>query len=1122
MKTKFSGILTLLLAFCCAVTFAQDKAVSGTVSDESGMPVAGVNIIVQGTSSGTQSDFDGNYSIMVDEGAVLTFSYVGYSTESRSVGSSDTINVSLSEDVAQLEEVVVTAQGITRERKALGYAVSEVSGEEMEQRTEGDVARVLSGKASGVNITSQSGTSGSATNVVIRGYTSINGNNQALFVVDGVPYSTETNAQGGFLGGNLGSSRFLDLDPNNIESVNVLKGLAAATLYGSQGKNGVIVITTKSGSLKAKGPKKTEITVNQSYFVNEMASMPDYQDQYGGGFDQSFGWFFSNWGPAFAADGVDGYLNDPAGIIQPDGTVEHPYGSSAFLNAFLGGNNVLNNEYTGQRYDWRPYRSVENFFRSGSVSNTSINIRGASENGKVSYNVNYGSLDEEGFTPGNGLRRNNLSIGGRAELSNKFTVQGSMNYSNTSFVSPPVAASRGNGTLGWSTFGNVFFTPRNVDLMGLPFTIPENGGSIYYRNGNDIINPNWSVANSQGGQTVNRINSTTSLTYEFNDNLSLTYRYGLDWYNERNKDYSNKNGVNFNDAIFGYLRTWDNNVQIHNHYFSLNGSYDLSDDVGLTFNLGATSNRRTYERSGVSSTGQIVYGVVQHFNYENQTPLAFESAINTLGVFGSADLDYRDFLFVTLQARNDWVSNLPSENNSMFYPSASVSFLPTSMDENFKSENLSYLKVRAGYGTSASFPGGYPTVNTVGQSTNVNGGLNGGIITNSVSNFQANPDLKPELLGEFELGFDARVWKNRIGINASYYTRNTKDLIVFKPLPTSSGYTSTQDNIGKIEGNGVEIDVDMEMFEILPVNVEGLSWNARVNFTKGENTVAEQADDQILFAGSGDPVLGANAAIEGKPLGVIVGTRIERDENGNYVVNASGNYGVEEVMAIDYQGNEVPLGYLGPNGDGDINGDGVIELDENGSPTGKDKVRSITPIIGNPEPDYVMNFINTIKYKNWTLGFQLSHTAGGDIAASTVATLLGRGGIVTDRKNTFVLPGVLADGSPNNLQINNSSYYFNNVLFGPKELSIYDGSVIRLQELSFSYSFPQKFLDKTPFGALSLTATGYNLWYDAYNVPDATNFDPNVAGTGIGNGRGFDYLNGPSSKRYGISLKASF
>jgi TonB-dependent SusC/RagA subfamily outer membrane receptor len=362
MKTKFSGILTLLLALVVQFSFAQGKAVSGNISDDSGMPVAGVNIIVQGTTNGTQSDFDGNYSIMTDEGAVLTFTYLGYSTVNQTVGASGTVNVTMSENVAELDEVVVTAQGITREKKSLGYAVSEVSGEEMEQRTEGDVARVLSGKASGVAITSASGTSGSATNVVIRGYTSINGSNQALFVVDGVPFSSDTNAQGGFLSGNIGSSRFLDLDPNNIASVNVLKGLAAATLYGTAGKNGVIVITTKSGSASNKGPKKTEITVNQSYFVNEIASMPDYQNKYGGGFDQSFGWFFSNWGPAFARDGVDGWANDPAGtIIDTDGvgTVEHPYGSSAFLNNFLGGNNVLNNEYTGQRYEWKPYKVLK-------------------------------------------------------------------------------------------------------------------------------------------------------------------------------------------------------------------------------------------------------------------------------------------------------------------------------------------------------------------------------------------------------------------------------------------------------------------------------------------------------------------------------------------------------------------------------------------------------------------------------------------------------------------------------------------------------------------------------------------------------------------------------------------
>ena len=301
MKTKFSGILTLLLAFVVQFTFAQEKTISGTVSDNSGMPLPGVNIIVKGTTNGTQTDFDGNYSISASTGDVLTFTYVGQKTVEQTVGASNTIDVTMEEDAAMLDEVVVTAQGIKREKKALGYAVSEVSAEELEQRTEGDVARVLSGKASGVQITSQSGTSGSATNVVIRGYSSITGSNQALFVVDGVPFSSDTNSQGNFVSGNVGSSRFLDLDPNNIASVNVLKGLAAATLYGTAGRNGVIVITTKSGQGGGAGPKKTEITVNQSYFVNEIASLPDYQSKYGGGFDQSFGWFFSNWGPGFAA-----------------------------------------------------------------------------------------------------------------------------------------------------------------------------------------------------------------------------------------------------------------------------------------------------------------------------------------------------------------------------------------------------------------------------------------------------------------------------------------------------------------------------------------------------------------------------------------------------------------------------------------------------------------------------------------------------------------------------------------------------------------------------------------------------------------------------------------------------
>ncbi len=1095
MKTKFSGILTLLLAFVVQVSFAQ-TAVSGTVSDDAG-PLPGANVIIKGTNNGTQTDFDGNYSIQASPSDVLVFSYVGFGSQEVVVGNQTTINVVLQSE--SLDEVIVTAQGVKREKKALGYAVSEVASEEIESRTEGDVARVLSGKASGVAITSQSGTSGSATNVVIRGYNSINGSNQALFIVDGVPFSSDTNNQGNFVNGNNGSSRFLDLDPNNIESVNVLKGLAAATLYGTAGRNGVIVITTKSG-VSRKGPKKTEITVNQSFFANEIASLPDYQDTYGGGFDQSFGWFFSNWGPAFAADGVDGFLNDPAQLIDANGTVEHPYSSSAFLDNFQGGNNILQNEFQGQRYEYRPYNNVDAFFRTGAVSNTSINVNGGSEDGKISYNLNYGHLDDEGFLPGNTLRRNTLSVGGRAQLSNKFTVTGTLNFSRTDFSSPPLAASLGNGTTGFSVFGNVFFTPRNVDLVNLPFTIPETGGSIYYRDGNDINNPNWTVENASNSQLTNRVFGTTSLQYNINDNLNILYRAGIDFYNERNISVVNRGGVlgvgavatnnpltQPVDDINGEYRTWDNNNRIWDHYLAVSGDYDLSDKIGMTFIAGATSRSVNFDRQGVASVGQIVFGVQRHFNFLTQAPIQFTDFQNIVGVLGQADFDYDNYAFLTLAARNDWVSNLPTQNNSQFYPSASISFLPTAAFDGLRSDALNYLKVRAGLGTSAGFPANFPVSDNVVQLTNTALDPNNGaaIVSNNLSAFRANPDLKPELISEFEVGFDARLWKNRISLDFSYFDRATDDLIVNQPLAPSTGFTNTQANIGKVEGDGFEIDLGVDIFKS---EGDGFNWNSRVNFTQSEQIVTEQNEDIIVFAGFGN--LG-NAAIRGEQLGVIVGDRILRDGDGNFVVNAAGNYVSEPNITTD---------------------DG----------------RNIQPIIGNPQPDYIMNFINTLSYKNFNLGFQVNHTKGGDIYASTISVLLGRGLIVEteDRENTFILPGVNVDANgvstPNQTQINNSQYYFSNILFGPSELQVYDGSVVRLQEISFGYSVPKKYLEKTPFGSFSITASGFNLWYDAYNTPDGANFDPNVAGVGVGNGRGFDFLNGPSSKRYGISVKASF
>lgn len=1071
MKAKFSSILTLLLAFVVQVTFAQEQTITGTVTDESGLPLPGVNIVVQGTSTGVQTDFDGNYAIEANQGDVLVFSFIGLQTAEYSVGDIDIIDVIMKADSAQLEEVVVTAQGIKREKKALGYATSSVDSEQLESKADGDLARVLSGKASGVNITAAGGMAGSATNVVIRGLSSFSGSNQALFIVDGVPFSSDTNAQGGFISGNTGSSRFLDLDPNNIANIEVLKGLAASTLYGSQGKNGVILITTKAGAQEGVA-KKSEITVNQSYFVNQMASMPDYQNQYGNGFDQSFGWFFSNYGPSFDRDGVSGWGAQPA--IDDNGTIAHPYSTTSVAStreAFP--------EFQDARYEWRPYNSVENFFQDGRVISTSVNINGSSKDGNSNYNVNFGHLDDESFVPGNELQRSNISIGGSSKLSNKFTISGSMNYSRTDYKSPPIAASRGNGTLGLSLFANVFFTPRSVDLMGLPFQNPIDGSSVYYRNGNDIINPRWIAANIQNSQLTNRVFWNTSLSYEINDNLDVTYRAGLDFYNERNEQYSNKGGVEFQNAIFGFLNTYDNNNTIWDHYIALNGEYDLSDKLGMTFNIGGTSRSTTYDRQGVASTGQLVFDVKRHFNYRNQSPIQYTESRNIAGVLGQVTLDYDNMLFFTASTRTDWVSNLTTENNSQSYPSASISFLPTAAFDGIRSTNgLNFLKLRGGIGQSATFPTGYPTVGIVEQNTQVYG-EGGEITTNQVAGFRANPDLKPELLSEIELGFESRFLDNRVSLDFTWFERTTENLIVNEPLSPSTGFTVTQSNVGEIKGDGVEADLGVNW-----IRGDNFNWNTNVNFSTYNPVVTKQEQDIIIYAGSTALFVGGNAAIEGQPLGAIVGTAFGRNENGDLLVNEGGDYVIVEQ---DLDGN--------------------------------------VPVIGDPNPDYIMNLSNNIQYKNWNFSFLVNHIKGGDIMSSTIATLLGRG-LITEtlnRENTYILPGIReSTGQPNDLQINNSTYYFNNLLFGPAEAKIYDASVVRLQEVSLGYSFSSKVLERSPFGSLSITAQGFNLWYDAYNTPDGANFDPNVQGAGVGNSQGFDFLNGPSARKFGLSVKATF
>ena len=1074
MRTKFSGILTLLLAFVVQLTFAQEKTISGTVSDNSGLPLPGVNIIVKGTSNGTQSDFDGNYTVNANVGQSLVFSYVGFNSVERAVtASTSNISLQLTEDAAVLEEVVVTALGIKKEKKALGYAVSSIKEEAIKDNPETDLTRVLQGKTAGIEITTQNGISGSANKVIIRGMNSFSGNNNALYVIDGVPYSNDTNAAGSFVDGNSGSSRSFDIDPNNIENIDILKGLAATTLYGTDGRNGVILITTKTGSTKNMNAKQ-EVNIATSYFFNEVASLPDYQDQYGGGFDQAFGWFYSNWGPGFYEDGLGGWGSDSA--FDENGTLAHPYSTSAFLSANYPDYQSL---WEGARYDWKPRNSVEQFFKTGGVSSLSANFKGRSEDNRFNYGMAFGQVEDEGFTPGNKVTRTNLTVSGGAKLTNKLNVKGSMTYTKTNFKTPPVAASFGSSTFGSgsSIFGDLYYTPRSIDFYELPYEAPD-GSSIYYRDDNAIQHPLWTIQNAKFNQKVNRLNGFASLDYNFNDNINLRYQGSIDTYSENNVNKQNRGGRT-GDLVTdsGFYSTWNNTNTISDHNLVLSGNnYSfLNDNLGFNFMAGATSRNTRYDRIGINSYGQQVFDFFNHEGFTDYGYIEYHEERNIVGLYGQLSFDVNNWVFLNLSGRQDWVSNT-SKNNTLFYPSASMSFIPTTAFKGMRSDKgINYMKLRVGYGTSANFATGYPTA--TGLSLNTQGWVDQ--TSNSTNSFVGNPNIKPELFAEIEYGVEMKLF-SRLNLDLTYFSRITEDLIIGNnpiPLSTGAGFTST--NVGEIKSWGVEAELGLDVLK----RSEGFNWNVNVNFFANETEVTDIGDNDILIY-AGFTNLG-NGARVGYPLGAMFGSRIARDEDGNLLVDGVGNYLADQV-------------------------------DEDG----------VLPFIGDPNPDFVMNYTNTFEYKGLSLGFQINHTSGGDIYSTTTATLMGRG-LTTDtqdRLSTYILPGInINTGLPNDIQINNSNFYFDNGFASPAdELSVYDGSVVRLREVNVAYSLPSKLLDKTPFGKVTIKASAFNMWYNAYNTPDGVNFDPNTTGLGAGNGQGFEFLTGPSSKRYGMSVNLSF
>jgi TonB-linked SusC/RagA family outer membrane protein len=1049
-------LLLSVCAYAMAILagFAQTATVTGKVTDELGKPIEGASVYEKKSQKGTITDANGVFRLAAVQGSTIVISGVGFGRQEMVVRGSTTFNVTLKTLSEDLSEVVVTALGIKKEKKALGYAVSSIGKKDLELRPEIDVTRILAGKAPGVNILNTSGLSGSGTNVVIRAVSTISGNAQPLWVVDGVPFDGGTNQQTNFVFGNQTPSRFLDLDPNNIESIDVLKGLSATTLYGELGRNGVLLVTTKNGSTQ-KTRKKNEVTVSQSYSVNQIANLPEYNTSYGGGFDLSLGLaFFSNWGAKFT---------------DPPAKVAHPYSRSILNVAFP--------EYVGATYEYKYYNSVSRFFRDGNSKNTSVNFSGSAD--KVNYNINFGHTDDQGFILGNGTVKTNIGMGGTAKLTNRLTISGTFNHVNTNVKSPPTSPSFGSRATATSLFGDVMYTPTAVDLIGLPWENPLDKSHVYYRNGNDIQNPIWTLHNSFTEDRTSRNFGNIGALYDVSPKLKLLYRFGYDDYSQFQLYAQNKGGAS---TPLGYLRTSTGFNEILDHTLTANYKTDLNSDINLDVLVGANSRENSYKQIGYSSSEQLVFGLLDHTNFvthdivnEGGGDLDYQSKYQSLGVFGSATVGYKQYAYLVVGGRNSWTSTLEKENRSIFYPNISASFIPTEAISFLKGKkNINYIKLRLGYSTAANFGNPYQTRAALSLSTR-NFVTNSGTVlnANAIPNFLPNANLKPELLSETEGGIEAKLFQSRLSVDLTLYQRNSNDQILTRSLDPSTGYTSQQINAGKVSNKGIEALVGYKI-----IRNKNWMWEVTGIYTKNVSLVSEIPTDlkEIVYAGYS--TLG-NFAINGQPLGVIKGYFFKRDaKSGQMVVGGNGNYVASTEIGI----------------------------------------------IGDPNPKYRLTGISTLNYKSFSLRVQFDYTHGGDMYSSTARSLLARG--VTkdtefDRAAPFILPGVKEDGSPNDRQISATQGYFDNV-FGPDQSGIFDATVIRLRDMSLSYSLPEKLLAKTPLGSVSISANGSNLWYYAPNFPKYMNFDPETNGLGVSNGKGLEFITGPSARRYGVSVRVTF
>lgn len=1101
----------ILLAFFCLfqsmnASAQEKKTLTGTVRDSKGNPLPGVTVSEKGSANGTTTDAQGHFKLAAHSGSTLTFSFIGFSKKEIVLGDQSDVTVALSDAAKDINEVVVTAMGIKRDRRQLGYAISTVSGDDIVKASPTNFGSALYGKAAGVNIQSAPGGGTSAVIIQIRGISSITGDNQPLLVVDGVPIRKDASLNtGGFWSDTrIRGNSLLDVNPENIASINILKGAAATALYGSDGSNGVVVITTKNGAGRSNG---IGVDASYSYGIEKVSVLPDVQNTYGPGYDRADNEALYGSTDGFIHLGQDAN-KDGQEDIRP---IFRAYGQ---FGPKFDGRTIQYwdgsfRKYVAHKDNWK------NFYQTGHSSIANIGLSNANE--KMNYRFSYTRNDYEGIQIGGKQQKNTFNFNTTYHISPRLTTDIVVSYVNEKVHNRPSQINRitANYDGMFNPVDDVHdFFNRYKTSKGYKYVLPANAARdpqealVYNIRAASFMDFLWQQLAQSYDENSNRVMSSVTLSYDIAKNWKFRGRFGNDFtgYNAETKNPSEY------PLAFGPSGAYGTNTNTYNLIYGdvlLSYNTRLSKSFGLNASAGYQARKEEKHYTGLSTRD----GLSQENWYSlaaSTNPITDFSAYKRSyylqdGLFGIVNLDYKNYLFLELTDRQERISTLYSDNNSYNYPSASLSFelsralrLPKVID---------YSKVRASYGIVAT-----PAEPYVSNVAYQGGNLNGIPYLLPNTNY-GNAGLKPQRKKEFEVGLEGKMFNGRFGFDVSYYTNTIHDQILNLTVPASTGANALIANAGDLQNHGVEVALNGT-----PYTSKNLEWNVRGTLGFNQNKITRFMDgtDHLDLQNIDNGSL-LVSAYKGRPAGDIMVYNREKDATGNYIIEDNGYY------AVDF---------------------------------------SHYQRVGNIQPKVTGGIGNTIRYKNFALDFLVDFRWGGQIASITNFYATGTGtfastlkyrdaahggvayyndgtqniavgsgaapGGATVYNDGVILKGNTRDGKANKTIVDAPDYYLNTFSWGsypggsPNSTyadAVYNNNFIKFRELSLNYTLPVKLGSKMHVQNLTVGVFGRNLFYFYKSLP---NLDPEVGIGSTYSAQGVETGTSAASRTMGVNARLSF